>query len=241
MATPAPRFWLATPTSEVCGPYHWSFLRALYGLRYLNQCQVCPEGSEQWSAPEAVKKIGKLTESQKDQFQRFYEESARVGPPTDIQLQALGFLGWPPLNIPLCRLTAANFIYMMTGRKAYEMEWHTFNFGVLLKLDSHIGWLNDPASDAQKEQLRGMGLRFSPALTKGEAHRISNDHHPATEPQLRRLAFMGLPAYSGLTKRQASELIDDYFGALPEEEARYQSWKADTGQPPRKGFLGWLK
>jgi hypothetical protein len=241
MAKPAPRFWLATPTNEVCGPYHWSFLRALYGLGHLNQCQVCLECSEQWFVPEAVEKISKLTESQKTQFDRFYEDSARTGPPTELQLQALGFLGWPPLQIPLCRLTAANFIYMMTGRKTHEMEWHDPKFGVLLKLDSHIGWLNDPASDAQKDQLRDMGLRFSPAVTKGEAHQISNDDHPATEPQLRRLAFMGLPTYSGLTKRQASELIDGYFGALPEEEARYQSWKADTGQQQRKGILSWFK
>ena len=241
MAKAALRFWLATPANEVCGPYHWTFIRALYGLGYLNRCQVCVEGSEQWSAPDAVEKISKLTESQKTQFQRFYEDSSGASTPTEIQLQALGFLGWPPLQIPLCRLTAANFIFMLTGRKAHEMEWHDPKFGILLKLDSHIGWLNDPASEAQKEQLRGMGLRFPSTLTKGEAHQISNNHDAATEPQLRRLSFMGLPEYKGLTKRQASELIDEYFQALPEEEARYQSWKQGDNVKPRKGLLGWLK
>jgi hypothetical protein len=163
MAKAAPRFWLATPANEVCGPYHWSFLRALYGLGYLNQCQVCVEGSEQWSAPDAVEKISKLTDSQKTQFQRFYEDSAGVSTPTEIQLQALGFLGWPPLQIPLCRLTAANFIFMLTGRKAHEMDWHVPKFGILLKLDSHMGWLNDPASEAQRISENG-GQRPSKAV-----------------------------------------------------------------------------
>jgi len=63
------------------------------------------------------------------------------------------------------------------------------------------------ASDAQKQMLTRMGVKYDEYLTKEDVSRIL-ERQPARERQLALINYLGLSVSPHLTKNEASELIE---------------------------------
>lgn len=81
------------------------------------------------------------------------------------------------------------------------------------------------ASDAQKEMLTNMGVRFDEFLTKTDVSTIM-ERQPATERQLALIDYLGLTQPPGLTKNQASQLLE-VAKQDPAVRQRLDSWNID--------------
>jgi hypothetical protein len=92
------------------------------------------------------------------------------------------------------------------------------------------GWVDEPATDAQKAVLRSKRIPYEGLTKKQASDLIETIYNGATEGQVRRLNFYGINS-EGLSKREAAVIIDHYIATHPDAENAYQLWKM-KGCPP---------
>jgi hypothetical protein len=90
------------------------------------------------------------------------------------------------------------------------------------------------ATDAQKQMLARMGVKYSEFLTKADVTAIM-EGQPATQRQLEYLRSFGVTCSNSLTKKQASELIERCLDdpAARERQSQFRASEFDRVQRKR--------